>query len=95
MYMHIQQFKQRYPEYAHLEGDALWDMMAYKMVGKNSYYEDQPGDDEILKFEGEDGHIVWITKGTFNRFKKLTERAEGDAVKETYKFMVIDLSPNK
>ncbi len=50
--MTVDSFKKEYPEHAHLEGDALWDMMTIKFGEKHGFSTQEEYDKYIRKIPG-------------------------------------------
>lgn len=65
--MTVQEFKEKYPHLAHLEGDALWDAMAESMTVP---YEPQEGDDEVVMKQEFMGNTYFFTKGFMRHWNK-------------------------
>lgn len=72
--MTTQEFKEKYPHLAHLEGNDLWDAMERSMIKPHV---PKPGDDEIIKTIESQGFTFNFTKGAVAAMKEF-EAPEGN-----------------
>lgn len=92
--MSIEEFKQAYPEYSHLKGDALWDMMTEVMSIEQSKVDTVFGLNDFTGYtsytDGE-GHQWEID----NRCLKFFEPAPTESPTESYKMVIWDANKFK
>lgn len=80
--MNEQEFKIKYPEYSHLEGDELWDMMT-TVLGQIG---EQKDTNEFIEYVDNSGHKWHIEKSVEDFFKH-----EPTYKTESYKLILLDL----
>ena len=71
--MTVQEFKEKFPHLAHLEGNELWDAMSLAVVKP---YERQEGDEEIIDTVHIGDLTFDISKGAKRAFDELMKDAK-------------------
>lgn len=91
--MTVQEFKEQYPEHAHLQGDALWDMMSWKLATARPFQiSDEPGDNELVTEMGPDGMMVTMTRRTQRIFEEFFKPMKSfKPPYESVRFQIMDL----
>lgn len=76
--MTVQEFKERFPHLAHLEGNELWDAMAVAVWKENPVLVEPLPDDHEIAYTQDigDGYTVSVTKGMDRTWKKFMEGAK-------------------
>jgi hypothetical protein len=72
--MNAQEFKEKFPHFAHLTGNDLWNAMEMSVM---KTYVPQPGDEEVVEtINLGDGYTLDVTKGAQRAFESMFTKEE-------------------
>lgn len=104
--MTIQQFKTNYPQYAHLEGDALWDKMTESLLEHGEVLTADPNQVKVYLEPIDIGNGIMVSIEDSSTTRWLNDKGElvmiGESEQpkittptESYRMVIIDFSENK